>query len=320
MCQFPFLRYHKSLGTGVVPDEWKLANIVPVYKKRDREHAENYRPISRLSLVSKVFERCIFNTIKGHVFRQVNPCQHGFVSRRSCSTQLIEVIEHTRRLLDRGKEVDVIYLDMSKAFDEVSHKRILSRLRDFGFGANILKWFSSYLDNRYQQTTAFGVTSEPLLVTSGVPQGSILGPMLFLFYENDLTSAVTDSNIKMFADDTKLFKEISSVADATQLNNDLSNFQKSSFNAGLKLNISKCKSMQITRKHHPIEFTNKLQCANGEAVIERTEQERDLGVWTTSNLRWSKQVSEQCVRGNKMLGYIKRLTHNIKSLAARRTV
>ena len=94
----------------------------------------------------------------------------AFVSRRSCSTRLIEVIEHIGRLLDRGKQVDVIYLDMSKAFDEVSHKRLLSRLRDFRFGGNILKWFSSYLDNRYQQTTAFGVTSEPLLVTSGVPQ------------------------------------------------------------------------------------------------------------------------------------------------------
>ena len=179
----------------------ETANIVPVYKKGDREHVENYRSISLLSLASKVFERCMSNTIKDHVFRQINPCQHGFVSRRSCSTQLIEVIEHIGRLLDRGKQVDVIYLDMSKAFDKVSHKRLLSRLRDFGFGGNILKWFSSYLNNRYQQTTAFGVTSEPLLLTSGVPQGSILGPILFLLYENDLTSAVTDSNMKMFADD-----------------------------------------------------------------------------------------------------------------------
>ena len=172
--------FNKSVRTGVVPDEWKLANIVPVHKKRDREHAENYRPISLLPLVSKVFERCIFNSIKYHVFRQINPCQHGFVAGRSCVTQLIEVLEQIGRVLDRGKQIDVIYLDMSKVFDKVSHTRFLSRLRDFGFGGNILKWFSSYLENRYQQTIASGVTSQPLLVFPGVPQGSILGPMLLL--------------------------------------------------------------------------------------------------------------------------------------------
>ena len=110
-------------------NEWKLANIVSVHKKGDREHAENYRPISLLPLVSKVFERCIFNSIKYHVFRQINPCQHGFVAGRSCVTQLIEVLEHIGRVLDRRKQIDVIYLDMSKVFDKVSYTRLLSRVR-----------------------------------------------------------------------------------------------------------------------------------------------------------------------------------------------
>ena len=106
---------------------------------QEGRYAENYHPISLLPLVSKVFERCTFNSIKDHVFRQINPCQHGFVAGRSCVTQLIEVLEHIGRVLDRGKQIDVIYLDMSKAFDKVSQTRLLSRLRDFGFGGNFLK-------------------------------------------------------------------------------------------------------------------------------------------------------------------------------------
>ena len=172
---------------------------------------------------------------------------------------------------------------MSKAFDKVSQTRLLSRLRDFGFGGNFLKWFSSYLENRYQQTVAFVVTSQPLLVTSGVPQGSILGPMLFLLYENDLTSAVTNSNIAMFADDTKLFREIGSVTDANQLHKDLLNFQTSSSNAGLQLNTSKCKSMQITRKHHPINFTYKLKCANGETAVRKRKMNVTLAYGSRAN-------------------------------------
>jgi hypothetical protein len=148
------------------------------------------------------------------------------VPKKSCITQLIEVLDHIERDLDRGKQIDVLYLDMSKASDKVSHAKLLHRLREFGFGGSILKWFGSYLTNRYQQTTVHGATSRPLPVTSGVPQGSILGPLLFLLYVNRLSNSVTNSRIAIFADDTKIFKTINSISDASTLQNDLSNFQE----------------------------------------------------------------------------------------------
>jgi hypothetical protein len=147
------------LRIGVVSFDWKLANVVPAHKKGDQEFVENNRPISLLSLVSKVLERCVFNTIKDHIFCRKNPCQHGFLPGKNCVAQLIEVFDKIGKQLDRGKQIDVIYLDMSKAFDKVSHKCLLLRLREFGFGGNILNWFRSYLQDRRQQTTILGATS-----------------------------------------------------------------------------------------------------------------------------------------------------------------
>ncbi len=185
--------FNKSLRTGVVPRDWKLANVVPVFRKGEKEHVENYIPISLLSLISEVLERCLVDCIKDHVFSQINPCQHGFIQGRDCVTQLIEVFDKIGNLPDRGKQIDVIYLDMSKAFDKVSHKRLLLRLRDFGFTGNILSWFGSYLQDRRQQTKILGATSSPSPVTSGVPQGSIRGQLLFLLYENVLPSSIVIS-------------------------------------------------------------------------------------------------------------------------------
>ena len=300
----------------MVPFDWKLANVVPAHKKGDQEFVENYRPISLLSLVSKVLERCVFNTIKDHIFCRINPCQHGFLPGKNCVTQLIEVFDKIGKQLDRGKQIDVIYLDMSKAFDKVSHKRLLLRLREFGFGGNILNWFRSYLQDRRQQTTILGATSSPSQVTSGVPQGSVLGPVLFLLYENDLPFSVKNSSIATYADDTKIFKEIHNIGDAASLQEDLSNFESSSSDMGLHLNTSKCKALRVTRKHRQIKYPYTLQ----DNMLENVENERDLGVWISNNLTWRKQVLEQCSKANKMLGFIKRSTRTIKNCKARRTL
>ena len=288
----------------------------PVYKKGDKQFVENYRPISLLPLVSKVFERCVFNNVKEHVFSQKTSYQHGFIPGRNCITQIIDVFVKIGSQLDSGKQIDVAYLDLSKAFDKVSRKRLIHRLRDFGFRGSILKWFKSYLEDRRQQTTILGATSSPSPVTSGVPQGSILGPVLFLIYGNDLSSSVTNSSVATFADDTKLFKEVASNEDATAMQNDLNNFNSSSGEIGLKLNNSKCKVLRITRKYHQVEYPYNLE----DKLLETPNYELDLGVWISNNLTWRKQVTEQAAKANCMLGYIKRSTRTIKNSSVRRTL
>ena len=216
------LLFNKSLHSAVVPGKWKLANVVPVFKRGIKEHVQNYRPISLLCIVSKVLERCILNNIWEHLQEIMNDHQHGFMPGRSSTSQLVGVLDKIGKVLDRGEQIDVIYLDMTKAFDKVNHELLINKLRRFGFKTNLLKqtyyyWFQSYLYHRRQQVTVLGSTSSSLPVTSGVPQGSILGPTLFLLYVNDLPDAVTSSTIATFADDTKLFKRIASNTDSNKL-------------------------------------------------------------------------------------------------------
>ena len=137
--------FNKSLRLDCLPEDWKLANIVPVFKKDNKEQAENYRPISLLSITSKVMEWCISNAIGDHVFNLISACQHGFIAEQSCVTQLVEVLDEIGTKRDRGGQVDIIYLDMSKAFDTVNHAKLLRKLHQYGFGGNLLTWLESYL-------------------------------------------------------------------------------------------------------------------------------------------------------------------------------
>ena len=215
--------FNKSLTLGCIPEDWKLANIVPVFKKDNKEQEENYRPISLLSTVSKVMDKCLFNAIRDHVFNLISSCQHGFIAERSCATQLVDVLDQIGTKLDRERQVNIKSLDISKASNKVNHANLVRKLHQYGFGGNLLTWLESYLHNRSQRVTILGATSSALPVTSGVPQGSILGPMLFLLYVNSLPDAVRSSQITSFADDTKIFKEMTSTHDAEQPQEDLSN-------------------------------------------------------------------------------------------------
>ena len=197
----------------------------PSIKKGDISNVENYRTISLLGVASKVLERCVLRKLREYLTSLINSAQHDFIPGRSCTTQLVEVLHYIGSILDSGKQTDMIFIDMSKAFDKVSHTALINKLRQYKIGGPLLQWFASYLHGRQQRVTILGATSSKKPVCSGVPQGSILGPVLFLLYVNDLPGAVTNSSVARFADDTKIFCRVDSVTNAMLLQEDLNSLE-----------------------------------------------------------------------------------------------
>ena len=310
--------FKKGLTSRNLTDttEWKLANVVPVYKKDEKDHVENYGPISLLCVISKVLERCVLNRINVRLQDLIADCQHGFRSGRSCVTNLLETLDYIGAILDRAGQVDCVYLDMSKAFDKVRHDLLMEKLRDAGLGGNLLTWFCAYLYGRRQRVTVLGATSRDLPVTSGVPQGSILGPALFLLYVNNLPDSILNSKVAMFADDTKVYKVVTSEDDSAALQQDLDNLSSWSVASGLAFNDKKCKFQTITRKRKPICTSYEV---NGSTIMS-CEEERDLGVSLERDLTWHAQVSHQAARANKLLGFVRRNSRFIHSISVRRTL
>ena len=202
-------------------------------------------------------------------------CQHGFRSGRSCCTQLLGVIDDWSRGLDEGLSTDVIYLDYRKAFDSVPHQRLLVKLKAYGIDGNILKWIENFLTGRSQKVVINGECSDTAEVTSGIPQGSVLGPLLFLVYVNDLPRGL-NCTAALFADDTKLYKIIRSDVDRAALQNDLNQVAKWSNTWQLPFNVDKCKVLSIGKRDVERQYTmnHGKECQN----LTQVEFEKDLGV------------------------------------------
>lgn len=291
----------RSLDEGRVPQIWKDAHVTPIFKKGKKSKSNNYRPVSLTSVVCKIFESILRDNIMDHI--EVNNIlskfQHGFVPRRSCSTQLVSCLEKWTEILDRGSSLDAIYLDFSKAFDSVPHQRLCAKLESYGIQGKVIKWIRQFLKDRRQKVVVNGEDSEWENVLSGVPQGSVLGPTLFVLFINDMPEVVS-SFINMFADDAKVFTEVSNDAEHAGLQQDLNELLKWAKAWQMVFNAGKCKVMHLGSKNSKYEYQM------GEVTLETTECEKDLGVWVDQDLKFTEHITQQVAKANKILGLIRR--------------
>lgn len=285
----------------MVPQDFRDAIVVPLHKKGSRDKAENYRPISLTSIIGKIFESIIKDSIARFLKENnlIRDSQHGFTSERSCLTNLLDFIENVTRELDNGNCVDVLYLDFAKAFDKVPHKRLLSKLEAHGITGNILRWVDSWLSNRRQKVSVEGELSEWAAVKSGVPQGSVLGPLLFLIYINDIDQDIV-SKFSKFADDSKVAKIVNNLDDAEILRNDIVKLQNWTLDWQMEFNSEKCKVMHIGRKSLNSEY------ALNNTILKSTEEERDLGVLVDKSFKFSEHCNKVANSANAVIGMIKR--------------
>ncbi|MEW8546320.1 MAG: reverse transcriptase family protein, partial [Candidatus Thiodiazotropha sp.] len=299
--------FERSLHTGQLPAEWVKANVMPVFKKGDKTQASNYRPISLTCILCKVLEHILASNIVKHLDEQgvLYDLQHGFREKRSCETQLVMLIEDLARNASVGKQTDIILLDFSKAFDKVNHSKLLWKLHSYGIRGQVLSWIKAFLGNRSQRVVIDGEESDSIPVTSGVPQGSVLGPILFLIYINDLPDEVC-SQVRLFADDTALYLTIESEQDSSTLQNDLDRLSAWETKWDMEFNPSKCQVVQVTGSRRPLNTSYTL---HGQ-VLETVTCAKYLGVDISNGLSWNPHVDRIVGSANRTLGFIRR---NIKT-------
>ena len=297
--------FNLSLKTGKLPDDWKVPNIVPIPKESNTKDARMYRPISLLSIISKTLERHVYQILLNHLNdnNALANNQFGFRPGRSTVTPLLLATHAWHTYMEKHYTVSCVFFDLRKAFDSVPHQALLNKLHGLNLPTHIFNWITDYLSNRYQQVVYCGVTSHTLPVTSGVPQGSILGPLLFLLYINDLPSSLSDgASTVLYADDILLYKPIRSNLDRSSFQLDVTLITNWISNNHLTINTSKTKSMTISRAR----TTVPLQIYINGSLIEEVKHFKYLGVWISSDLTWTKHIEILCCKARRVLGYVHR--------------
>ena len=314
-----------SYNTGCIPNEWKLAHVVPVHKKGSKGNIENYRPISLTSLIMKTFERVLKDEILLHTGHLLDDRQHGFLSKKSCTTNLVGFCDSLALSLDECLRTDVIYFDFSKAFDSVNHDLILQKLKQiYKIDGRLLKFLLNYLSGREQRVVIGNCKSSMKSVLSGVPQGSILGPILFVLFINDLPEGLSlGTNLALYADDTKIWRAIHSEHDHELLQKDIAYLNSWATSNKMQFHPNKCKVVSIAHRTPPllgilpnIQYFYSL----GNNTLDYVTNEKDLGVDINSNLNFNDQCNRVLSKANQQFGLTKRTCYFVNDIKRKRAL
>jgi hypothetical protein len=280
----------QSLELGQLPDEWLISKVSPIFKKGSKLSAENYRPVSLTVVACRIFERIIRNHMLGYVLNSglIRQNQHGFLPQRSTLTNLLNFLDTVTEKLDASCPVSAVYLDIAKAFDTIPHDKLLNKLNNLGVSKQLFYWIRAFLKNRKQYVALGSSKSGKTSVSSGVPQGSVLGPLLFLLYFE--SASVSTVNLLKFADDSKLFG-----TNTMELQDDINAFVDSIHELGMKIAASKCCVLNFGCGYNDYQFA-----LNGQ-IIKNVKCEKDIGVFVDQNLKFSEHCQQISSKANSLI-------------------